>query len=141
MVLDPIPQSLPVHFFGSRPQPPTSHPPSPCSHRCLRVASKAPKTNKSRSHKKDAKDADNKEKAKVRKTDPVKGLLNDLKNEYLAVGPVGAIDNGWMKATEEKGGKGGPPPSSLSTSTPVTGGKTKSGDAPGALTAIASGET
>ena len=25
MVLDPIPQSLPVHFFGSRPQPPTSH--------------------------------------------------------------------------------------------------------------------
>ena len=24
MVLDPIPQSLPVHFFGSRPQPPTS---------------------------------------------------------------------------------------------------------------------
>ena len=29
MVLDPIPQSLPVHFFGSRPQPPTS--------RCTRV--------------------------------------------------------------------------------------------------------
>jgi len=30
MVLDPIPQSLPVHFFGSRPQPPTSpqQPPS-----------------------------------------------------------------------------------------------------------------
>ena len=27
MVLDPIPQSLPVHFFGSRPQPPTS----PCN--------------------------------------------------------------------------------------------------------------
>jgi len=27
MVLDPIPQSLPVHFFGSRPQPPTSHKP------------------------------------------------------------------------------------------------------------------
>jgi len=26
MVLDPIPQSLPVHIFGSRPQPPTSHP-------------------------------------------------------------------------------------------------------------------
>jgi len=26
MVLDPIPQSLPVHFFGSRPQPPTSPP-------------------------------------------------------------------------------------------------------------------
>ena len=26
MVLDPIPQSLPVHFFGSRPQ----HPTSPC---------------------------------------------------------------------------------------------------------------
>ena len=26
MVLDPIPQSLPVHFFGSRPQPPTSLP-------------------------------------------------------------------------------------------------------------------
>ena len=26
MVLDPIPPSLPVHFFGSRPQPPTSHP-------------------------------------------------------------------------------------------------------------------
>ena len=26
MVLDPIPQSLPVRFFGSRPQPPTSHP-------------------------------------------------------------------------------------------------------------------
>ena len=25
MVLDPIPQLLPVHFFGSRPQPPTSH--------------------------------------------------------------------------------------------------------------------
>jgi len=25
MVLDPIPQSLPVHFFGSRPQPPTVH--------------------------------------------------------------------------------------------------------------------
>ena len=24
MVLDPIPQSLPVHFLGSRPQPPTS---------------------------------------------------------------------------------------------------------------------
>jgi len=24
MVLDPIPQSAPVHFFGSRPQPPTS---------------------------------------------------------------------------------------------------------------------
>jgi len=24
MVLEPIPQSLPVHFFGSRPQPPTS---------------------------------------------------------------------------------------------------------------------
>jgi len=24
MVLDPIPQSLPVPFFGSRPQPPTS---------------------------------------------------------------------------------------------------------------------
>jgi len=24
MVLDPIPQYLPVHFFGSRPQPPTS---------------------------------------------------------------------------------------------------------------------
>jgi len=24
MVLDPIPQSLPVQFFGSRPQPPTS---------------------------------------------------------------------------------------------------------------------
>jgi len=24
MVLHPIPQSLPVHFFGSRPQPPTS---------------------------------------------------------------------------------------------------------------------
>ena len=24
MVLDPIPQSLPVHLFGSRPQPPTS---------------------------------------------------------------------------------------------------------------------
>ena len=24
MVLDPIPQSLPVHFFGSRPKPPTS---------------------------------------------------------------------------------------------------------------------
>ena len=24
MVLDPIPQTLPVHFFGSRPQPPTS---------------------------------------------------------------------------------------------------------------------
>jgi len=26
MVLDPIPQSLPVHFFGSRPQSPTSPP-------------------------------------------------------------------------------------------------------------------
>ena len=25
MVLDPIPQSLSIHFFGSRPQPPTSH--------------------------------------------------------------------------------------------------------------------
>jgi len=25
MVLDPNPQSLPVHFIGSRPQPPTSH--------------------------------------------------------------------------------------------------------------------
>ena len=25
MVLDPIPQSLPVHFFESRPQPPTSY--------------------------------------------------------------------------------------------------------------------
>ena len=25
MVFDPIPQSLPVHFFVSRPQPPTSH--------------------------------------------------------------------------------------------------------------------
>ena len=25
MVLNPIPQPLPVHFFGSRPQPPTSH--------------------------------------------------------------------------------------------------------------------
>ena len=25
MVLDPIPLSLPVHFFGCRPQPPTSH--------------------------------------------------------------------------------------------------------------------
>ena len=24
MVLDPVPQPLPVHFFGSRPQPPTS---------------------------------------------------------------------------------------------------------------------
>ena len=24
MVLDPLPQTLPVHFFGSRPQPPTS---------------------------------------------------------------------------------------------------------------------
>jgi len=31
MVLDPIPQSLPVHFFGSRPQPPTS-PPLTCIH-------------------------------------------------------------------------------------------------------------
>ena len=31
MVLDPIPQSLPVHFFGSRPQPPTS----PCVAKCL----------------------------------------------------------------------------------------------------------
>jgi len=30
MVLDPIPQSLPVHFFGSRPQPPTS-PKSTCT--------------------------------------------------------------------------------------------------------------
>jgi len=28
MVLDPIPQPLPVHFFGSRPQPPTSLPTS-----------------------------------------------------------------------------------------------------------------
>ena len=54
---------------------------------------------------------------------------------------MGAIDNGWMKATEEKGGGGGPPPSSLSTSTPVMGEKMKTGDAPGALTAIASGET
>ena len=32
MVLDPIPQSLPVHFFGSRPQPPTSLK-SPTKHR------------------------------------------------------------------------------------------------------------
>ena len=30
MVLDPLPQSLPVHFFGSRPQSPTS-PSIPCS--------------------------------------------------------------------------------------------------------------
>ena len=30
MVLAPIPQSLPVHFFGSRPQPPTS--PSDANH-------------------------------------------------------------------------------------------------------------
>jgi len=30
MVLDPIPQILSVHFFGSRPQPPTSH--SVCVH-------------------------------------------------------------------------------------------------------------
>jgi len=29
MVVDPIPQSLPVHFFGSRPQPPTSPIPLP----------------------------------------------------------------------------------------------------------------
>ena len=29
MELDPIPQSLPVHFFGSRPQPPTSPSPFP----------------------------------------------------------------------------------------------------------------
>jgi len=33
MVLDPIPQSLPVHFFGSRPQPPTSpHDATYCTH-------------------------------------------------------------------------------------------------------------
>ena len=33
MVLDPIPQSLPVHFFGSRPQPPTSpYIPTPTVH-------------------------------------------------------------------------------------------------------------
>ena len=32
MVLDPIPQSLPVHFFGSRPQPPTS--PHDCLSKC-----------------------------------------------------------------------------------------------------------
>jgi len=32
MVLDPIPQSLPVHFFGSRPQPPTSQ--GDASHIC-----------------------------------------------------------------------------------------------------------
>ena len=32
MVLDPIPQSLPVHFFGSRPQPPTSLPTPPSRH-------------------------------------------------------------------------------------------------------------
>ena len=33
MVLDPIPQPLPVHFFGSRPQPPTS----PCERQCTKV--------------------------------------------------------------------------------------------------------
>jgi len=33
MVLDPIPQSLPVHFLGSRPQPPTS-PPCTIEHHC-----------------------------------------------------------------------------------------------------------
>jgi len=33
MVLDPIPQSLPVHFFGSRPQPPTSPSDSACRRR------------------------------------------------------------------------------------------------------------
>ena len=38
MVLDPIPQSLPVHFFGSRPQPPTSRPP------CVLVQSPFPKS-------------------------------------------------------------------------------------------------
>jgi len=32
MVLDPIPQSLPVHFFGSRPQPPTSRYACACCH-------------------------------------------------------------------------------------------------------------
>ena len=30
MVLSPIPQPLPVHFFGSRPQPPTSPTHLPC---------------------------------------------------------------------------------------------------------------
>jgi len=44
MVLDPIPQSLPVHFFGSRPQPPTSPDTSAhslwlqiCDYMCLRA--------------------------------------------------------------------------------------------------------
>ena len=35
MVLDPIPQSLPVHFFGSRPQPPTSLESCLCSCLCF----------------------------------------------------------------------------------------------------------
>jgi len=35
MVLDPIPPSLPVHFFGSRPQPPTS--PLTCWSEVLRL--------------------------------------------------------------------------------------------------------
>jgi len=37
MVLDPIPQSLPVHFFGSRPQPPTSPHTCVLSHECVRA--------------------------------------------------------------------------------------------------------
>ena len=38
MVLDPIPQSLPVHFFGSRPQPPTSRAVNECVLRtCMNV--------------------------------------------------------------------------------------------------------
>ena len=37
MVLDPIPQPLPVHFFGSRPQPPTSHDVCVCVRMTMRV--------------------------------------------------------------------------------------------------------
>ena len=38
MVLDPIPQSLPVDFFGSRPQPPTSHVYHGRSRECSRLS-------------------------------------------------------------------------------------------------------
>jgi len=37
MVLDPMPQSLPVHFFGSRPQPPTSPRHTVCTQNKRRV--------------------------------------------------------------------------------------------------------
>jgi len=35
MVLDPIPQCLPVQIFGSRPQPPTSHYVHICDYVCI----------------------------------------------------------------------------------------------------------